>query len=219
METVACALRTGKELGMKVIVNPAPANKEVKDYFNLIDILTPNEHEAEMLSGIKIENLADAQAAARKIQEMGVKDVIITLGKAGAAILENGSFYHVPARVVEAVDTTAAGDVFNGALAVAISEGKSLKEAAEFGCIAASIAVTRMGAQASIPYRNELILELMKKRINPADYSIIKQPNINLINYEIINQTKAWRGIVLCHALGAGQGTGVQQCGGETGSK
>ncbi|MBE9598424.1 ribokinase [Pedobacter sp. MC2016-24] len=163
METVACALQTGKELGMKVILNPAPANKEVKNYFHLIDIITPNEHEAEMLSGIKIENLDYAQAAARKLQEMGVKNVIITLGKSGAVVLENDDFYHVPAPVVEAVDTTAAGDVFNGALAVALSEGKSLKEAAGFGCIAASIAVTRMGAQSSIPYRNEFILEQMKK--------------------------------------------------------
>ncbi|RZM30127.1 MAG: ribokinase [Pedobacter sp.] len=162
METVACALKTGKELGMRVILNPAPANEGIKDYFNLIDIITPNEHEAEMLSGIKIDNMDSAEVAARRLQEMGVKNVIITLGKSGAVILEDDHFYHVPAPEVEAVDTTAAGDVFNGALVAALSEGKTLKEAAEFGCIAAAIAVTRMGAQSSIPYRNEFILEQMK---------------------------------------------------------
>ncbi len=159
IETVAFTMQTGKDLGMKVILNPAPANIFIQEHFHLIDIITPNEHEAEMLSGIPIHNLDDARLAALKLQEMGVKDVIITLGKQGAAVLENGEFYHVEAPIVETVDTTAAGDVFNGALTVALAEGKNLKEATQFACKAASIAVTRLGAQSSIPFRKEILLE------------------------------------------------------------
>jgi ribokinase len=159
METVAFTMKTGMEMGMKIILNPAPANIFIQEHFHLIDIITPNEHEAEMLSGIRINDLSDARVAALKLHEMGVKDVIITLGKLGAAVLENGEFYHVEAPVVETVDTTAAGDVFNGALAVALAEGKSLKEATHFACRAASIAVTRLGAQSSIPFRKEIFLE------------------------------------------------------------
>lgn len=159
IETVAFTMQTGKDLGMKVILNPAPANIFIQEHFHLIDIITPNEHEAEMLSGIPIHNLDDARLAASKLQEMGVKDVIITLGKQGAAVLENGEFYHVETPIVETVDTTAAGDVFNGALTVALAEGKNLKEATQFACKAASIAVTRLGAQSSIPFRKEILLE------------------------------------------------------------
>lgn len=159
METVAFTMQRGRELGMKIILNPAPANLFIQDHFHLIDIITPNEHEAEMLSGVRINNLSDAHTAALKLHEMGVKDVIITLGKLGAAVLEDGEFYHVEAPVVETVDTTAAGDVFNGALAVALAEGKSLKEATNFACRAASIAVTRLGAQSSIPFRKEILLD------------------------------------------------------------
>lgn len=162
MRTVEHAARIAKDMGLQVILNPAPANESVADMFPLIDVITPNTTEAEMLSGIPITDIHSARAAAEHIQQRGVRQVIVTLGKAGAVLLENGTFAHIPAPQVEAVDTTAAGDVFNGALAVALSEGKNLKSAVTFACHAAALAVTRMGAQSSIPFRNELLLNSIK---------------------------------------------------------
>lgn len=161
MQTVEFAATYAGSKGIMVILNPAPANIYVSKLFHLIDIITPNVNEAEMLTGIKINNIDDAQRAANYMHQQGVKQVIITLGKQGAAILENGKFHHIPAPVVDTVDTTAAGDVFNGALAVALAEGKDLVDATSFACSAASIAVTRLGAQSSIPYRNEIFLNSM----------------------------------------------------------
>lgn len=163
METVAFAAKHARERGLLVIVNPAPANKLVHSLFPLIDILTPNVTEAEMLSGIRITDIESAKQAATHIHGQGVKHVVITLGKDGAAVLDNGNFAHIPAPVVETVDTTAAGDVFNGALAVALSEGKNLTDATAFACRVASISVTKMGAQSSIPYRNEVLLKSMEQ--------------------------------------------------------
>lgn len=162
METVAAAAKQARERGMLVILNPAPANKVVPDIFHLIDILTPNVSEAEILSGIRITDIKSAGQAAELIRQQGVRHVIVTLGKDGAAVLEDGKFSHIPAPIVETVDTTAAGDVFNGALALALTEGKDLTEATTFACRAASIAVTKMGAQSSIPFRNEVLLKSME---------------------------------------------------------
>ena len=164
MDTVAFAARHAREKGMQVILNPAPANELVPDVFHLVDILTPNVNEAEMLSGIRIVDIPSARQAAQSIHAQGVKHVIVTLGKDGAALLEaDGVFHHIPAPVVETVDTTAAGDVFNGALAVALAEGKELADATTFACRAASIAVTKMGAQSSIPFRKEILLSSMNR--------------------------------------------------------
>jgi len=161
MRTVEHAARIARHRGMQVILNPAPANSMVPGMFDLIDIITPNVNEAEMLSGVRIVDVSSARQAAESIHQQGVKHVIVTLGKDGAALLEDGMFYHIPAPSVETVDTTAAGDVFNGALAVAVGEGKILTDAVAFACRAASIAVTRMGAQSSIPFRNEVLLNSM----------------------------------------------------------
>ena len=162
MHTVEFTARYARGRGMLVILNPAPANESVSSVFDLVDIITPNVNEAETLSGIRITDIPSARHAAESIRNQGVKHVIVTLGKDGAALLEDGVFYHIPAPVVETVDSTAAGDVFNGALAVAVAEGKILTEATSFACHAASIAVTKMGAQSSIPYRNEVLLSGMK---------------------------------------------------------
>ena len=158
LDTVQYAAGLAKKQGIKVILNPAPANKSLPDFYNLIDIITPNVTEAEMLTGVKISDTDTALIAAKKLRSFGVPTVIITLGSSGAILLDGEEFHHIPAPEVTAVDTTAAGDVFNGALAVAISEGKSLAEATAFACKAASIAVTKLGAQASIPYRNEVVI-------------------------------------------------------------
>lgn len=171
MDTVAFAAEHARDRGLLVIVNPAPANKHIHSLFPLIDILTPNVTEAEMLSGICITDIDTAKQAAEHIRQQGVKHVIITLGKDGAAVLDSGTFTHIPAPVVDAVDTTAAGDVFNGALAVALSEGKNLTDATAFACGAASIAVTKMGAQSSIPYRKEVLLKSMESTISINRFS------------------------------------------------
>lgn len=140
----------------RVILNPAPARQLSDDLLGCVDIITPNEVEAELLTGIKVTDTSTAETAAKKLKSKGVRNVIITMGGAGAYLLTDSVSKLIPVVPVRPVDTTAAGDVFNGAIAVAISEGKNLEEAVIFANKAASISVTRMGAQASAPYRKEL---------------------------------------------------------------
>lgn len=158
METVKFAAQYASSKGIQVILNPAPANALIPELFRMIDIITPNSNEAEMLTGIAVNDVDTARKAAESLHQQGVKNVAITLGAKGAVLLNEEGFYVIPATKVEAVDTTAAGDVFNGALALAIAEDKDLLSAVQFACKAASITATRMGAQSSIPYRKELIL-------------------------------------------------------------
>jgi ribokinase len=141
---------------VKVILNPAPACELPEAFFKNTAIITPNKSEAEMLSGINIKDMDSAIQAANIIKQKGVATVIITLGDKGALVVTDTITEMITAPFVEAVDTTAAGDVFNGALAVAIAEGLPVLDAVTFACKAASISVTRMGAQASSPYRNEI---------------------------------------------------------------
>ena len=156
METVCFVADIAWQKGKKVILNPAPAHPLPADLLRHLYLITPNETEAEMITGVKITDESSAGEAARALSGMGVQHVIITLGSKGALIYSNGKAEMVPALKVEAVDTTAAGDVFNGALTVALSEGRSLKEAARFACKASAISVSRVGAQSSAPYRNEV---------------------------------------------------------------
>ena len=158
METITYVANVACSKGKTVILNPAPAQPLSDDLLKNVHILTPNETEASMISGISVTDATSAIAAARKICEMGVQTVIITLGAKGALLYTNDYQAEIPADKVEAVDTTAAGDVFNGALAVALSENKSMTDAVRFACKAAAISVTRIGAQASAPYRKELIV-------------------------------------------------------------
>jgi ribokinase len=140
----------------RIILNPAPAHPLPAELWEHISIITPNETEAEILSGIRITHMESLRAAALTIRLKGVDTVIITLGAKGAFISNAGMELLVQAPIVDAIDTTAAGDVFNGALAVALAEGRTLADAVDFGCRAAAISVTRMGAQAAAPYRHEL---------------------------------------------------------------
>lgn len=156
LQTVEYAARKAFGKGVKVVLNPAPARSLPKELFRHLYMVTPNRIEAEMLTGIKIANDADVEKVAEEICAMGVKNVIITLGSKGCLIREEGVSYRIDAFKVELVDTTAAGDTFNGALCVGLSEGMDLKQAAVMASKASSIAVTRMGAQSSIPYREEL---------------------------------------------------------------
>lgn len=158
IETVQFVVQYASAKGVKVILNPAPSTQLSAELLAHIDIITPNKTEASMLSGLEVTDLHTAKSAARLIYEMGVKQVVITMGSLGAVVYSNEQFHLVPAEEVETVDSTAAGDVFNGALAVSLSEGKELVDAVRFACEAATISVRRLGAQSSIPYRNELIV-------------------------------------------------------------
>jgi ribokinase len=157
LTTVHYLVQHASAKGVKVILNPAPAAVLSQELLSHVDIITPNRTEASMLSGVEVTDMESAQEAALAIQQMGVKDVVITMGPLGALVLQGEQFNIVPSQKVETVDTTAAGDVFNGALAVYLAEGKELVEAVKFSCEAAAVSVTRLGAQSSIPYRNELI--------------------------------------------------------------
>jgi ribokinase len=156
LKTVEYSARLASENNIKVILNPAPAQGLTDNLLKYIWLLIPNETETEILSGIKVHDNSSADEATTALQKKGVKNIIITMGEAGAYVKSENFTGMVPGIKVNAVDTTAAGDVFNGAIAVALSEGKDLKEAVAFANKAASISVTRMGAQASAPYRNEV---------------------------------------------------------------
>lgn len=156
IKTVEYAAQIAYRNNKKVILNPAPAQKLSDSILKTIHILTPNETEAEILTGIKVTNSDTAEKAAQILKKKGVEIVIITMGANGAFIRTDSLSELIPAPEVKAVDTTAAGDAFNGALAVAVSEGFNIREAVQFANKAGSIAVTRPGAQASTPYRREV---------------------------------------------------------------
>ncbi|HEY4197072.1 MAG TPA: ribokinase [Mucilaginibacter sp.] len=156
METIIYVAELCKTHNITFILNPAPACALPYALFPNINIITPNEKEAEMLTGVKVKDRNSATEAARILKSRGVGIVIITMGKQGALIVTNEYEQMIPSLVVDAVDTTGAGDVFNGALSVAIAEGKELTEAVRFACKAAAISVTRLGAQSSAPVRKEV---------------------------------------------------------------
>lgn len=156
MDTVEFVAETARKRNKRVILNPAPAQPLSAVLLSRLYMITPNETEAEMISGVKITDEVSAREAAQVIRKMGVENVIITLGSKGALVYSDHMVELVPAVQVEAIDTTAAGDVFNGALTVALSKGRDLKEAVGFACKASAISVTRVGAQSSAPYRNEV---------------------------------------------------------------
>ncbi|HEY3369267.1 MAG TPA: ribokinase [Prolixibacteraceae bacterium] len=144
----------------KVILNPAPGAKLSDELLNKLYLITPNETEAELLTGIKVTDEPSALRAATFLHEKGVEIVIITMGSAGAFLLANGKHEMISAPRVEAIDTTAAGDTFNGALVVALSEGQTIQEAIAFANEAAAISVTRIGAQSSVPFRKEILNQI-----------------------------------------------------------
>lgn len=156
LQTIRFVIDWAYKKGKRVILNPAPASQLMADIYSQVAVLTPNETELEVMTGMKTRDKAGVLCAARCLLSMGASQVIVTLGANGSLVCSEYETSWIPARKVQPVDTTAAGDVFNGALAVALAEGRELKEAVRFATVAASVAVTRPGAQTSVPYREEI---------------------------------------------------------------
>lgn len=156
IQIVEYVVKKAKSFGTPVVLNPAPAQYLSEELLASIHILTPNETEAEFLTGVNIQNEASASSAAKILREKGVEIVMITMGAQGVYILSNAVDQMVPSPKVKAVDTTAAGDTFNGALLVGLTEGKSILDAITFANQAAAYSVTKLGAQSSAPTRKDL---------------------------------------------------------------
>ena len=157
LEAAQHGLLIARGAGVRTILNPAPAAALSDDMLALCDLITPNESEAEGLTGVTVTTFADAEAAADRLIERGVGAAIITLGSKGVLYRKDGKSLHVPARAPgPVVDTTGAGDAFNGGLAVALSQGATMQEALSFGVAVAGISVTRHGAASSMPTRAEV---------------------------------------------------------------
>lgn len=170
LETVASGLKRAKQAGLLTVLNPAPASREVldADILNWVDVLTPNAGEAALLAETGLATPGETESAAairaaRELQERGCRQVIVTLGADGCVVVGSAVTQIAPCRVA-AVDATAAGDAFNGALAVALAEGRTLVEAATWANAAAALSVTRRGAQPSLPTRRELDEFLARNR-------------------------------------------------------
>jgi ribokinase len=166
LETVIKAAEIAHAEGVTVILNPAPVQSLPKNLWSNIDFLTPNTAEAEQLSGIKITDLESAKKTAHVILDLGVRHVIITLGDQGALLADRSQQILIPSFIVNTVDTTAAGDTFNGALAVALSDNMPLIDAVKFANAAAALSVTKNGAQPSIPRREEILQFLQSEKRN-----------------------------------------------------
>jgi ribokinase len=150
------AFRLARAAGVRTVLTPAPATELPDELLRLCDICVPNKTEMELLTGLSVESLGAAEAAAWKLRQRGVGIVVVTMGAAGALLLDDDGATHIPAVRVEAVDPTGAGDSFTAALAVALAEGLSLREAARKASVVAALTVTRIGTQAAFPTRAEV---------------------------------------------------------------
>ena len=149
-------LRVAKENGLINILNPAPACKLNNDFFKLVDYFTPNETEAEFYTGIKINNEIDAKKSAQKLLKMGIKKVIITLSEKGLFYSDGKEEIYVKATSVKAIDTTGAGDAFNGGFSFALLKGKKIKECLEIANKVAGLSTTKLGAGDGMPFLKDL---------------------------------------------------------------
>ena len=157
INTIKYALQKSKELGKYTILNPAPAVKLGDDIIENVDLLTPNETELEILSGVKIETEDDIKKAAYVMIEKGVKQLIVTLGSKGSLYIDKDNVKLKKSYKVEAIDTTAAGDSYTGALAVAFAKNKDIDEAMDFASKVGALAVTKEGAQSSLPTMEDVL--------------------------------------------------------------
>lgn len=157
LDAVQAAADLANAHGVRVILNPAPAQPLPDELLRKLSIITPNENEAELLTGVKVTDEASCAQAAHVLLRKGVATVIITLGAQGAFVATTASTFRVHGFKAKPVDTTAAGDTFNGALAVALAEGLTITEAVRFANAAGAVSVTRLGAQPSAPTREEIL--------------------------------------------------------------
>lgn len=157
VEVTTDAARIARDAGATVVLNPAPAGEIPASLLRHVQILVPNETEARQLTGLPVSTDDEAIGAARALLERGVQTVLLTLGERGVLVVEGERAELVPAFQVRAVDTTAAGDAFCGALAAALAEGKAIDDAVRFACAAGALAVTVMGAGPSLPARHEIM--------------------------------------------------------------
>jgi len=156
LETIEFAGRLANESGVTFVLDPAPAQKLSAEFLKTVDVLTPNETEAQILTGVEVTDEDSARAAADCLLETGVRAVILTMGAKGFLLATSDETEFVSAVRVEAVDATAAGDAFTGSLAVKLAEGETLRDAAVFANYVAALSVTRMGAQSSMPTAAEV---------------------------------------------------------------
>jgi ribokinase len=156
LETVSAAAEIAHAANVRVILNPAPAQPLGDDLLQNVTVLTPNESEAELLTGIRVEETSGVEEAAGALLKKGLRIVMLTLGARGVFVATSDIREWVPGFQVDPIDTTAAGDVFNGALAVALAENRPLLEAARFANAAAALSVTQLGAQPSAPRRDQI---------------------------------------------------------------
>jgi ribokinase len=164
LETVAAGLARARHFGLLTVLNPAPASSHVaaSAFLSQVDVITPNRGETQVLSGVDASTRSGLLAAARRLQSLGPRACVITLGREGCLLVESKAT-HVPALAVRAVDATAAGDALTGVLAVGLAEGRPLLEAVRWAVGAAGISVTRLGAQPSLPARREIEAALAGK--------------------------------------------------------
>jgi ribokinase len=166
---VVTGIKLAKENGVKVVLNTAPVQKIDEDLYKDIDIVTPNEIEAEILSNIEVKNVEDANEAADYFLDKGVKTVIITMGKKGSFIKNKDISKLIPSfKMNNVVDTTGAGDAFNGGLVTALSEGKNIVDSVIFANAVGALSVTKFGTAPAMPYKNEII-DLLKNKKSYGD--------------------------------------------------
>jgi ribokinase len=157
LATVQCAAELAQRAGVTFVLNPAPAQKLPPALLAMVTVLTPNETEAEILTGVKVVDPESSCQAADRLLEAGVKAAIVTMGAKGFLLAQSSTREHIDAEKVNVVDTTAAGDAFTGCLAVGLGQGHSLRDSAIFANRAAALCVTRMGAQPSMPTLEEVL--------------------------------------------------------------
>ena len=167
LATVMAASQLAKQHNIPFILNPAPAQPLPDELLRNVGVLTPNETEAGILTGIQVVDPNSAREAASFLIQKGVSQVIITLGEKGVLFMDKGGCEHIPTKKVKAVDSTAAGDTFNGVLAHQLATTKNIKQAIQYANAAAALSVTRAGAQSSAPFQQEIEVFVQDKACNP----------------------------------------------------
>lgn len=167
-EAIEQAVDIANQYGVKVLLNPAPARNMSDDFLAKVDIITPNESECELITGMALKSIKDAGEAVKYLRGKGINQVIVTLGSRGVIYNNKNQILHKPVHEVSVVDTTAAGDSFTGALAVALTNGKSIDEAVDFANASGALTVMKKGAQTSLPHKQE-VEEFLRLGFNYKD--------------------------------------------------